>query len=509
MFSKATKFISFSTLNFLVLLLTAASCGALEEGGVRSVTIAPPASTTLAVGETLQLNATVQADAPISREVVWRSSDEAVASVNNNGSVIGRSGGAVSVTAASEADAAVSDSVTLNVSAAGTCPEPQELTVYDIRADTVWADLYEPMNCVDYVAKDTFASTYNIEVRAGTLTIEPGVVVAFEEGRALVIRDSGKLVAAGTADKPIILTGTSASRGYWAGLALGGAATAALEHVTIEYGGSRDLTSSNYTAPANLAVEGDNTLTMRNSTLRESAGYGLFVHYNATLPDFSGNTLSANALAPVYTDAQAAHYLLAASSYTGNGDDRIYVNPRYSQVVGDVSWQALGGTPWLVLGTLSRYDLTVKNENKLRLEAGVQVEFQNDVGLSVLAGGTLTTAGTEEKPVSLKNEAGTAWQGVLVYDGSASFSNTSFLGTGSSTMASSNNWDKTASITLMTFFGNQPPAATVFLGDGLAHSGAQYGLLFDGGGDVKASGPGCSAMTPIFRSDPGASGQCN
>ena len=509
MFSKATKLISFVTLNFLVLLLTASCCGGLEEGGVRSVTVAPPSQSTLAVGETLQLSATVQADGPVSREVVWRSSDEVVASVDNSGLVTGRSGGTVTVTAASVADAAVSDSVTLNVSAAVTCPEPQELTVYDIRADAVWTNLYEPMNCVDYVAEDVFASTYNIEVRAGTLTIEPGVVVAFEEGRALVVRDSGNLVAVGTADKPIILTGTSASRGYWAGLALGGTATAALEHVTVEYGGSRDLTSSNYTAPANLAVEGDNTLTMRNSTLRESAGYGLFAYFKAALPDFSGNTLSANALAPVYTDAQAAHYLLAASSYTGNGDDRVYVSPRYSQVVGDVSWQALGGTPWLVLETLSRYDLTVENENKLTLEAGAQVEFQNDVGLSVLEGGTLTTAGTEEKPVALKNEAGMAWQGVLVYDGAASFTHTSFLGTGSSTMASSNNSDKTASITLMTFFGDQPPAATVFLGDGLAHSGAQYGLLFDGGGDVKASGPGCSAMLPIFRFDPDASGQCN
>ncbi len=55
MFSKATKLISFVTLNFLVLLLTAASCGGLEEGGVRSVTIAPPAQSTLAVGETFTL----------------------------------------------------------------------------------------------------------------------------------------------------------------------------------------------------------------------------------------------------------------------------------------------------------------------------------------------------------------------------------------------------------------------------------------------------------------------
>lgn len=54
------------------------------------------------------------------------------------------------------------------------------------------------------------------------LTIEPGTKIVGEQGRtgALIITRSAKIVADGTADKPIVFTSESATpnRGDWAGL---------------------------------------------------------------------------------------------------------------------------------------------------------------------------------------------------------------------------------------------------------------------------------------------------
>lgn len=96
--------------------------------------------------------------------------------------------------------------------------------------------------------------TGRLDVSGGaTLTIEPGVVMAFEHGGSLRIDPttgtqpaSGTLVAVGTADKPIVFTSTTPSAGDWLGVWLGELVQPAtrLDHVRVEYAGGTSVSQS-------------------------------------------------------------------------------------------------------------------------------------------------------------------------------------------------------------------------------------------------------------------------
>lgn len=71
-------------------------------------------------------------------------------------------------------------------------------------------------------------------VSSGTLTIEPGTIIAGGAGSALVIDKSARIDAEGTEDAPIVMTSVTAldgngARGDWGGLALLGEATVNLD----------------------------------------------------------------------------------------------------------------------------------------------------------------------------------------------------------------------------------------------------------------------------------------
>jgi len=89
-----------------------------------SVTIAGAATRNLIVGQTLQLSATVAPANAANRNVTWRSSNTAVATVNASGLITARAAGAVTITVTTQAGNR-SASVTVNV----TTPAPTSVTI--------------------------------------------------------------------------------------------------------------------------------------------------------------------------------------------------------------------------------------------------------------------------------------------------------------------------------------------------------------------------------------------
>jgi len=90
---------------------------------VHSVTVTPVSVPNLAVGSSVQLSASVDADAGISaRTVTWTSSDATVATVDATGKVTGVKAGTVTITAAATADPNVKASVLVTVGGAGGVP---------------------------------------------------------------------------------------------------------------------------------------------------------------------------------------------------------------------------------------------------------------------------------------------------------------------------------------------------------------------------------------------------
>ena len=102
------------------LILGLAACTSSGSGSVQSVTITKvPSPASLNVGDTLNLDVTVQATGQVDRAVDWASDAPSVATVDADGVVTGIAAGTVVVSATSRADAGKSDSVTLTVVSAG------------------------------------------------------------------------------------------------------------------------------------------------------------------------------------------------------------------------------------------------------------------------------------------------------------------------------------------------------------------------------------------------------
>jgi hypothetical protein len=115
------------------------------------------------------------------------------------------------------------------------------------------------------------------------LTVEPGVVVEFEQSAQL--RVEGALEALGTADQAIHFTGVNKSAGSWDGLIIWGTspeqrATAHLAHAIVEYGGIE--TPPTLGGVANLEM-GNADVVARHLLSRESSGEGLLAHAGTSL----------------------------------------------------------------------------------------------------------------------------------------------------------------------------------------------------------------------------------
>jgi hypothetical protein len=125
----------------------------------------------------------------------------------------GETTAAVDASSAADTASRASDAAGKDTAAAA----PTELNVSDeIKADTKWT------------ADHVYILKKHIFVSAGTLTIEPGVTVRGGAGTSLVIMNTAKIHAVGTAEKPIVLTSAKPEGarvpGDWGGLVLLGKA---------------------------------------------------------------------------------------------------------------------------------------------------------------------------------------------------------------------------------------------------------------------------------------------
>lgn len=235
-----------------------------------------------------------------------------------------------------------------------------------------------------------------------SLTIAPGTTVLFAKGTGLDVSESRKLVARGTREAPICLTGEKAERGAWDGITLGRTESGpdVLEDVTIEYAG--DTTSDR--DAAGIKVVSDSravSLSMSRTTVRESQGAGLYLVGSAVLEAFSENTFTKNALA-ANVDANVVGYLDSASRFTGNDVDEVRVRPVHTTK--NLAWHAIG-VPFHVLGNLNV-------DGAWSLEAPSTVVVAPDSWISINGdAAALTAIGTAEKPIVFTGETKTrgAW----------------------------------------------------------------------------------------------------
>ena len=168
---------------------------------------------TIQVGAATTLTRFITPVDATNQTVKWRSASQAIATVAD-GIVTGVSLGSTTITAVSQSDTTVKATCSVLV----TPSTGQVITVTgDIIADTKW-----------YAAAKYLLSGFVYVKNNATLTIEPGTIIKGISGTkaALMIEKGSKIMAAGTADKPIVFTSDKpkGQRGYgdWGGLVICG-----------------------------------------------------------------------------------------------------------------------------------------------------------------------------------------------------------------------------------------------------------------------------------------------
>lgn len=140
--------------------------------------------------------------------------------------------------------------------------------------------------------------TYRFDVEAAW-TIAPGATLEFMQDVYVTIDDGGSINAAGTTEAPIVFRGAEALPGFWRGLEiLTLSANNVLDHVQVMHGGSDGHAGSSDSDGILFLQQA--SLTLRNSTISQSGGWGIAVFNDGQLLDCSNVTFTDNTKGPQY-----------------------------------------------------------------------------------------------------------------------------------------------------------------------------------------------------------------
>ena len=235
-----------------------------------------------------------------------------------------------------------------------------------IDKDTVW-------NHSCYTLKGSITVAKN-----KLLTIKEGSTITFPKNSYLAIE--GALKAVGTAEKPIVFTGTTKSAGHWQGLQFSNSVDDRneLNHVVIEYAGSWNY-GALYTADAT-------TLKVKNTTIRRNKLNGFYFSNDTKLLEFTNVTSTENEKSAGSVSPNLLAVIGGDNDFSGNEDN--YLTVRAGTVTFNQTWSALN-VPLFI----DRYFI-IKENKLLTIEAGAKLEFANS-GYIVI-NGALKAVGTSK-----------------------------------------------------------------------------------------------------------------
>lgn len=280
----------------------------------------------------------------------------------------------------------------------------------DINAPTLWKNIVDDPSKPDYIVKKS-----QLQVN-DQLTIEAGVVVAFEADRMMrmPITSKGFILAKGTATNPVRFTGVVQTPGYWRGiLILNPDDRNEFDYCIFEYGGGAVMQT--FVPLCNLAIFTQSAvsgkLRLTNSIIRNGAGYGYFVGEKAIINTFSNNTFSNNVRASVQVSPSQVSKLDSFTIYnTDNGSKLI-------EILGD-DFNELTEQTWKNLGTGVFYNVVgdINVLSGLKIEEGASFQMASNTMLRVkFPSGYLIAKGTAQKVINFQGEVNSkgTWKGIL------------------------------------------------------------------------------------------------
>lgn len=279
----------------------------------------------------------------------------------------------------------------------------------DITVKTLLEDRILNPNLPDYIVPKNIAVKHE-------LTINPGVVIAFERDVTFSVSDGSMLVAKGTADKKIRFIGVNQTKGYWAGIMLNSQSNAnVMEHVEVLHAGSKIMFDNK---KVGMALFKYSQIALENVLFAQNDGYGLYVYSEAILRDFATNTFSNNSEAGILLSTENVAKLDAASVFTsGNGRNVVEINTEF---IGDnvskdeITWGGFADkTPYRLLKS-------VAVRTGWKLNPGVTIEVARDESIIINEHAYLLAKGTANQKITFTGAGNAAayWQGILSHSAS-------------------------------------------------------------------------------------------
>ncbi|WP_246859214.1 PKD domain-containing protein [Spirosoma sp. KCTC 42546] len=295
-----------------------------------------------------------------------------------------------------------------NVVIAASVAQPVTIN-QNITVKTVLTDRIANPDLPDYIV----AKSVSVQ---SELTINPGVVIAFERDTRMDINDNGGLIIAkGTASQKIRFVGVEKTKGFWTGLMLySGSNANVFEYVELLHAGSRPLYSL---IKAGMYVSGTKAqIAVKNSLFAETTGYGLYIQDGGIIREFAQNTFANNTESGLMLSADNVPQLDAASIFTsGNGRNVVEVMASSVKGADEVEWTPFTDkTPYRING-----ELTVTTG--WWLNPGLTLEMARDAVIRVNTGGYMSARGTATAKITITGAERTAafWRGIICYSTSA------------------------------------------------------------------------------------------
>ncbi len=260
-------------------------------------------------------------------------------------------------------------------------------------------------NGIDYIVKD------GIEVFDGTMLIEPGTTIQFEEGTYLNIGIDGKLDAAGTASEPIRMIAES-NTPSWAGIYINTNLSNKLHHVQIENAGEGK--SFGVFNDFEAAVTLDGKVSIENTTISKSGDRGLIINSqdNSDISSFSGNTIRDCEQFPIQTHFNYITSLdLTSNQFSNNGKNMIAIVDFYNERMTLPTVMDGLDIPYYFDGKFQIYeDLTINKGAELIMAQNSLIEHEASGDFQ------FEIAGTEDEHVVIRGEESESeyWQGIFI-----------------------------------------------------------------------------------------------
>lgn len=284
----------------------------------------------------------------------------------------------------------------------------------------------------------------NMRVQSpATLTIQPGATLIFDQDASLTIESGATIIAVGTSAAPIVMKGSSSTKGYWKGVSIfSKSINNQLAYCTISDAGGNTY--------GNIELR-NGTVGINNCTIFNSSYAGVFTMGDngndyagmdgTIFTSFNNNTITNCGTFPIKTTLSCAGTIGDGNKLAGNTNDYIALR-KQSNSTGVKVDVTVGpkSVPYLIFQ--SGGDDGIEIAQNLTILPGTIIVIDQSMMLLTIGTGSINAIGTTINPITFKGKETKAgyWNfiGIVTNNSKNVFSYCNFSDGGNNTGAYAN-----------------------------------------------------------------------